>query len=127
MTKDPRLIRTLESYCEELIARTIESISGVREGIVMTVGPPPYRRLDCDARALAYIRVRPRKRAVRVDISGLWLARSPSSIRIPTSSGAATLMIRSYDEIELAVRYLVGTVEATRKLDAPVRPLRSVA
>ncbi|MFO0724620.1 MAG: hypothetical protein U1E65_12610 [Myxococcota bacterium] len=99
----------------------IESITGrnmaISEGKVMTVGPAPYRRLDCDGRALAYVRTRPRKNAIRVDISGLWVPERTSPIREATATGSATLFIRSVADLEEAVRFLADTVENTRRLN----------
>src|SRR5205085_5175793 len=87
---------------------------GVREGIVMTIGPRPYRRLDCDGCALAYVRTRPRKNAVRVDISGLWLARQPSRLMVPNSGGAATLLIRGENDRLEAVAFIGSVITETR-------------
>jgi hypothetical protein len=104
----------LEGLVGELINGVVAREPTVREGTVMTEGPPPYRRLDCDGRALAYVRARPRKRAVRVDISGLWSPAQGSSIRIASASGAATLLLRDGNDLEEAVRFLLETVERTR-------------
>lgn len=100
----------------ELIQGIIALEATVSEGKVMTVGPAPYRRLDCDGRALAYVRARPRKNAVRVDISGLWVPERTSPIREATATGAATLFIRSAADLEEALRFLVQTVQHTRRL-----------
>ena len=59
---------TLGESLEHITSLVIDRLTGARklgisEGTVMTPGPPPYRRLDCGGRALAYIRERPRKRA----------------------------------------------------------------
>jgi hypothetical protein len=88
------------------------------------VGPPPYRRLDCDGRALAYVRARPRKHAVRIDISGLWVPVAAPRIRVASSSGSATLLVRDVDELEEAVRVLCETVERTRNVSRAGRRLR---
>ncbi|NJK88379.1 MAG: hypothetical protein HC923_02605 [Myxococcales bacterium] len=56
---------TLEDIADAFVRTLTDSGTGIREGEVMTPGPPPYRRLDCDARALCYVRVRPKKKAVR--------------------------------------------------------------
>ena len=65
--------KNLEELRTQLIAKLLESSTDLSEGTVMTMGPPPYRRIDCNGRAVAYVRTRPRKQAVRVDISGLWV------------------------------------------------------
>ena len=109
--------QNLGELAQELVGIVLERADDIREGIVMTVGPPPYRRLDCDGRALAYIRVRPRKKAVRVDISGLWVARCPSPLRRKTASGSATLFIRNHGDVVEAARFLLAVVEDTRRLE----------
>lgn len=98
----------------------------IREGVVMTVGPVPYRRLDCDGRALAYVKTRPKKRAVRVDVSGLWTAPPGSRLRIHSSSGA-TLMVTAETDIGEAIAYLKQTVEVTRSRRRPQPRQPSVA
>jgi hypothetical protein len=75
------LLDELEALANELITEMARD-GVVREGTVMTEGPPPYRRLDCDGRALAYVRTRPRKKAVRVDVSSLWAPGNPEPIPI---------------------------------------------
>lgn len=121
MDHEEQLLTELGALAEDLIRAMVDSALEVREGIVMTVGPPPYRRLDADGRALAYVRVRPRKRAVRVDVSGLWRAVLDSPIRTPSASGAATLMVRTPEEVGMAVRYLAQTVERTREAEREER------
>ena len=91
---------------------------GVYEGVVMTVGPPPYRRLDCDGRALAYIRVRPRKRAVRVDVTGLWTVPAVRRCRIANAGGAATFLLRAELDCDEIAQVLVETVRRTRRQEA---------
>lgn len=91
---------------------------GVYEGVVMTVGPPPYRRLDCDGRALAYVRVRPRKRAVRVDVTGLWVVPAVRRCRIANAGGAATFLLRTQLDCDEIARVLVETVRRTRRAEA---------
>jgi hypothetical protein len=92
---------------DRLIISLVSSSLGIREGAVMSLaGSPPYRRLDCDGKALCYIRCRPMKRAVRVDLSGLWCR---------PASGAATLMLASFEEVEDAARYLRSVVTVTRQ------------
>ena len=110
---------TVTHRLERLAARVIDDLTeqptaGICEGKVMTVGPPPYRRLDCDSRALAYIRSRPRKRAVRIDISALWDARHECPLRIQSSSSAATLMLASDLDVDEAVSFIREAVARTR-------------
>lgn len=108
----------LRTWLEETLAGIIRELEdaelGIREGKVMTSGEAPYRRLDCDGRAIAYLRSRPKKRAVRVDVTGLWKTPRSSKIRVPNAGGAATLLIRTSGDARLAVRFLRATVERTR-------------
>ena len=121
-SKPSTLHQTLESIVAALIDRLTRSDEmGISEGTVMTPGPPPYRRLDCGGRALAYIRERPRKRAVRVDLSGLWQPKRPSSLQVESSSGSASLMIRSLEEIEEAIAFLEEAVLHTVYVEAQHR------
>lgn len=115
----------LDTIVSELIGRAMCCAEGVREGTVMTAGPPPYRRIDCDGRALAYIRARPRKGFVRVDISGLWLADHDSPLRAESAGGAATLIVYEPAEVPKAIDYLRETVERTREAHAKRAAIRT--
>jgi hypothetical protein len=106
-------VERLSELAETLISEAT-SRGAIREGIVAGTGPRPYRRLDCDGRALAYVRERPKKRSVRIDVSGLWVAPSASRLRIEGASGGARLLVRSAEEASEAARYLLDAVEATR-------------
>ena len=88
---------------------------GVSEGIVLCTGPAPYRRLDCDGRALAYVRCRRLRRAVSVDVTGQWKAPARSRLVVPAAGGAATLLVRSEADLADAVKFLVRAVERTRE------------
>lgn len=114
----PDLQTVLERLAAKLIEATLAASSDdIVEGHVQTTGPAPYRRLDCGGRALAYIRARPRKKAVRVDVTGLW--RTPASrLQLPNAGGAASLLLKSEVEVYEAVRFLVSTVERTRRHEA---------
>lgn len=103
----------LFSIVDAFIARVVAN-GTIREGIVMTLGKTPYRRLDCDGRALAYIKTRPKKGAVRVDVSGLWMAPQASRLSVPSATGGA-LMISSESDIEDAAKYLIEIVQHTRE------------
>ena len=105
----------LERLAAELIELSTSGELGIREGVVMTVGTPPYRRLDCDGRALAYVRTRPRRRAVRVDISGLWVATEPPHFGIRGAGGSVTLLLRSRADLVEATTYIEALVVRTRK------------
>ena len=112
---------TLLEIADDLISDLVRACSHIREGIVMTTGPAPYRRLDCDGRALAYVRTRPKKRAVRVDVTGLWRTPRASRLIIPTAGGSATLLIRSEADRHDATEYLLKTVEKTRDANSRKR------
>lgn len=117
--RDKRIRRLLDRLAEELIQRILETYETVQEGKVMTVGPPPYRRLDCDGRALAYIRSRPRKISVRMDVSGLWLTTFKSPLQVPSASGVA-ILIRSYKDLDEAVAFLGKIIKATHDAEKRV-------
>lgn len=106
----------LEARIAKMIAELALALPACREGVVMTIaGPPPYRRVDCDGRALAYFRTRPRRHMVRIDVSSLWLAPPEAlSILVPGATGMA-LCIRSDEDAELALRFLKRIVQHTRK------------
>ena len=109
----------LQRLLGELIRTTLDlKVEGLREGTVLSAGPPPYRRLDCDGRALAYLRARPRKRAVRIDVTGLWRAPGSNRLRVPNAGGAASLLVRSEVDVYEAARFLASTVERTRRGEA---------
>jgi hypothetical protein len=111
----------LEPVAEHLVQCLVDARIGVKEGEVMTPGPPPYRRLDCDARALCYIRVRPKKRAVRVDLSGLWRFGGECRFRVPGSTGMASFMIGDVAHAEELARYLIDIIYFTRRQYAAER------
>lgn len=114
--------RNLEELRTQLIAKLLESSTQLSEGIVMTMGPPPYRRIDCNGRAVAYIRTRPRKQAVRVDISGLWVICPKTRehldrIMVRSATGSVSLLIKSKADIEASIQLIVNTVLHTQKLE----------
>lgn len=111
--REERIRSLLERLSAMLITRVLDDEPSIEEGSVLSAGPPPYRRLDCDGRALAYVRARPRKVAVRIDLSGLWVVPGRSALQVPSATGAA-LFVRSIGDIELAVHFLRAAVHATR-------------
>lgn len=116
----------LDALAATLIQRAIDG-GVMREGTVMTPGPPPYRRLDCDGRALAYVKTRKRKRALRVDISGLWVLPLPRGLAFRSATGAS-MLLQDEAEIEEALRYLNQVVELTRRmLQSPRRSVGELA
>lgn len=105
----------------ELIAELNASAPHIYEGVVMSLGHMPYRRLDCDRRALAYIRARPRKDMVRIDVSGLWRMPRESPLLERGSGASATLVIRTREDKAEAIAFLLATVEATRVYQVQAR------
>jgi hypothetical protein len=95
----------LDALVDELIDELTAVAPFVREGTVMTMNRPQYRRLDCDRRALAYVRTRPRKGFVRIDLSELWLA--PKESRL--------LVLATRDDKNDAIAFLLSAVEMTRR------------
>jgi len=105
----------LEVLAEEVIRRILAAPDlPVSEGTVMSLGPPPYRRIDCCGRALVYVRVRPRKSAVRVDLSGLWEVVAECALRVPGATGSASLLVREAREIDELIAFLRAAVNRTR-------------
>lgn len=121
------LVQDLAALASALISEVTRTVPGAREGTVMTIGPVPYRRIDADGRALAYVRVRPKRRAVRVDVSGLWQASSPSRLRCPAAGGAATLLVERREQLPEALRFLQRCVEETRAAREAALALPSAA
>jgi hypothetical protein len=108
----------LALLAEKVIAALVSSDLGIREGVVMSLaGVAPYRRLDCDGKALCYVRCRPQKRAVRIDVSGLW-CRPAQPTRLIQKSSSLTLMVSRYEDVGEAAEYLRTVVQATRSLAA---------
>jgi len=117
LQRHQRLRFQLEQLRDELVLAVMCELPHlIREGTVMTSGPVPYRRLDCCGRALAYFRVRPRKRGVRIDISGIWDADFTSRLTVRTSS-AQTLLVSKRSDITEAVRVLTDAVLAGVELE----------
>ncbi|MEO1234440.1 MAG: hypothetical protein AAFZ18_36665 [Myxococcota bacterium] len=114
--RDTRIRELLDQLADRMIQDILAALPDVREGHVMTIGPPAYRRLDCDGRALAYVRSRPRRLGVRIEISGLWSVPSRSELQVASAAGVA-LLCRSYGDIDEAIRCLREVVEATREAE----------
>jgi hypothetical protein len=104
----------LERLAAALIAAALAgSIPGAREGRVQASGRAPYRRIDCDGRALALVRVRPARCAVRVDVPA---HRSPprgARLAVAGAAGVA-LLVRADDEIAEVVAYLSLVIARVR-------------
>lgn len=108
------ILTRLEQLEDLLFAAVTTAGLDIVEGTVMTQGPPPYRRLDCGYRALAYVKCRPQKEAVRIDVSGLWRRPRPSRLQITTASGGTTLMVKNGEDLKEAIEFLKETVLAMR-------------
>lgn len=85
----------------------------------MTMGPPPYRRLDCGGRALCYVRVRPTKDLVRVDISRLWSLPAPIPVELSTGRNKRALLVRSEEDVTAAATYLAEVAGPRAATAAP--------
>lgn len=111
--REDRMREMLDSLADVLVLCLLERDPSLSEGSVMTIGPPPYRRVDADNRALCYIRSRPRKACVRVEVSGLWVLADEGPNLVQTASGFA-LLLRGSEEVEEVVTCLLQTVATTR-------------
>lgn len=105
----------IRELTQAFVTRLQNAFPEIYEGAVMSAGQP-YRRMDCDMRALAYLRERPRRNGLRIDVSGLWYPRGLCALSIPGSVGSASLMVHSEEEIEPAIWFLVETVQHSRKI-----------
>lgn len=96
----------------------------ISEGLVRSLAALPYRRLDCHGRALAFVRLRPRRRAVRVDVSSLWVPPAASALGVATRVGSAALVVRTLADAAAAGVFLAATIESTRAAEAAHRNAR---
>ncbi len=113
---------TLVLIATRLIEGLVNQVDlGIQEGQVRSVGEPSYRRLDCDRRALAYVRIRPKHGFVRVDVSGLWAVPGPTPLLHPRAMGQVVLLLRQKEDVDEALRYLGQAVRATRRALTPAR------
>jgi hypothetical protein len=111
-----RRTTALEELLETMF-RGLERIDpDALEGRVMSEGPPPYRRIDLDGRALAYVRARPKRRALRVDVTGLWKGDLPCALKTETATGSACLIVRTRADVDEAIRFLHESVQRTRRV-----------
>jgi hypothetical protein len=106
------LRRTLFSLADGLMDRMLAS-GMISEGVITTMARRPYRRLDCDGRALAFVRVQPKKREIRVEITDQWVISPVSRLRAPAARGIALIARTDQDIIEIAA-YLHDTIRRTR-------------
>lgn len=104
---------------DALVALILEAlrreVPDAREGRVRTRHPQRYRRLDCDGRALAFLRPRSQAAAgLRVDLTGLWVRPGPWPTEIPGRSGSASLLVQTTREARAAGKFLAWAVRWTR-------------
>lgn len=114
MTTNPKMRIHIAELASRFVCALTAACPETEEGVVMTTGPKPYRRIDCDGRALAYLRIRTRRAALRIDVSGLWVVPREHPMRTSTASGAATLYLFSEDDFEEAIAFLEHTISMTR-------------
>ncbi len=112
-----RSMRRIE--LDNLINSLIESMKlelpDVMEGEVDgKAGVPSYRRIDCDGRALTYLRARPRMKCIRVDITGLWRAPVEGPLAEPMAAGSTSLVVRGPHDFPEVLRYLRKVIDRTR-------------
>lgn len=110
---------------DALATALIEAMAGLGPGIEegrVRGRTARYRRLDCDGRALAYLRVRRRPPVgLRVDLSALWLRPGPSALEIPGRTGSVSLLLTEPLDVAEAARYLAWAVAHMRALLARER------
>jgi hypothetical protein len=104
-----RLEWLAERWIREVLARDAE----IEEGLVRTVGPPAYRRLDVKGRALAYVRIRPKRNMVRIDVPGAW-PRPPNCILALSSANGWALAIRTELDILDGVQAVLTSFREAR-------------
>src|SRR5262245_32708257 len=98
----PDLKASLCRLADTLVAAATQG-TGIYEGVVTSMTRMPYRRLDFDGRALAYIRCRPRKNALRIDVPGAWITPKTSRLAVPGAIAANALAVScEADAIEAA-------------------------
>jgi hypothetical protein len=122
--RDATDLTNLERFAalaEQLITELCRASPDIQEGTVKCHGVVPYRRIDCDRRTLAYIRARPRKEMVRIDLSGLWNVPRKSRLLMRESSSAATLILRSAEDKAEAIAFLLEAVAQTRRASESAR------
>lgn len=100
----------LERLRDTFIHRLLELEPACEEGEVLTTGPLPYRRLDVAGQALAYLHLRPGRRAVRVDVTGRWPVRRDLPGAIPWAAGAASFWLRHERDVEAVARALARAI-----------------
>jgi hypothetical protein len=110
----------LQRLADRLIRELLFCEREISEGFVRTVGPPGYRRLDFGERALAYVRVRPKKGFVRIDVPGSWRSPISSRLSVPAANGWA-LAIRCDADLAEAVQAISTAVSHARGRSPSVR------
>ncbi len=103
----------LDWLADQLIQTLCARDPEIAEGFVRTVGPPGYRRLDYRNRALAYVRSRPKKAIVRIDVPGIWRGPLTCSLSMASANGWA-LALRTEHDVPEAVQAILTAVEHER-------------
>lgn len=107
------MIEELHRWIELVIRELVFRDRDIEEGFVRTIGPPAYRRIDFDRRALAYLRARPKKQMVRIDVPGTWRSPPSSRLSLPTANGWA-LAVRSEADVAEAAQAILTAVAHAR-------------
>lgn len=105
----------LDALAASLVEYATRPGSGITEGTVMSEAPS-YRRLDYGAHALAYVRVRVRRGAVRVDVTGYWPHHRvplPAAPHLRCHSSLA-FAVKTEDEARAVARWLADVVRAVK-------------
>lgn len=103
-----------QKLIDEVFAKLERIDPDAIEGRVMSESPPPYRRIDLNGRALAYVRARPTRAAVRIDVTHLVRGDTPCALKAETAPGSACLFVRTQADVEEAIRFLHESVQRTR-------------
>jgi hypothetical protein len=105
----------LDNLINSLVEEIKRALPDAMEGEVDSkAGVPSYRRIDCDGRALLYLRARPRIKCIRVDITGLWRAPIEGPLAEPMAAGSTSLVVRGSADFPEVLRYLRKAIDRTR-------------
>ena len=101
--------QAVNAVVDRLICALLE-IEGVTEAQVLYSGDaPPYRRVDCAHRVLAYVYPRPRYRGARMEVTMRWKVRA-SRLEVSSSRGTALVIASDVDIVD-AVTLIEEAVE----------------
>src|SRR5262245_46571054 len=113
-----RMKELLDWLADQLIRELRVRDPEIAEGYVRTVGPPGYRRLDYHNRALAYVRRRPKKGMVRIDVPNVWRTPIECRLSLPSANGWA-LAVRCEKDLADAVQAVLTAVDHARARGGP--------